>query len=265
MYHLPLQISFLFGSPHPCQPDSSPQGFLESSLGPDHASSQPERGRSPPSFEGDSSQPPARPLWSCRPSVSLPTLPEVVIGVANAVVYYQASFLWKHPLFSSNSRLSTSWGQRLHNPSTELRDHSVNICLYSQWLWSTNRVSFLGHGLHWPPPTSTDWAKHLLCKTAMDVYRNDTKWGLLLIYYTWGNWGSRFYTSPQPTWLARRRARVSHPDLLSPKLCPVHFLNKYALDAWPEIPSQKYLLAFQLLGAPAVRLGCGEQWDLLFF
>lgn len=167
IYRLPLQISFLSRFLCACQPGSSPQGPPESSLCPGHISS-PEWDWS--LREGDSSQVPTKLLRSCHPWVSLPTLPEVPIGMANLVLCCQASSLWK---------------QAFHSPqtpdyptiqATELRGHSVNICLYftvivlAQAVFHSQVAVCTSHH-----PWSPDWAEHLLHVTSVGIYRNAMK------------------------------------------------------------------------------------------
>lgn len=97
IYCLPLQITFLSRFLCACQPGSSPQGPPKSSPCPGHISSL-EWDWS--LREGDRSQALTKLLRSCHPWVSLPTLPEVPIGMANLVLCCQASSLWKQVFHS---------------------------------------------------------------------------------------------------------------------------------------------------------------------
>lgn len=73
----------------------------------------------------------------------------------------------------------------------------------------------------------------------------------------------RFYKSPKPAWLARRRARASHPDLLSPKLGSAHLTNKSLTHNRRHLHKSIFLV-FQLPATLTMKLEWGEP-EIYFF
>lgn len=141
---------------------------------------------------------------------SLTTLPEILIGQMQ--LYTVSIFFMKTCLlFPSCSRPSAPWGQRPRGPRTEP---------YGLWVFSKHLLictvivkhswAMVCTGFHlWSP----DQAKLSPYMTSVDICRNPRKRGLLLLSYRQGSWGSmRLHQSPEFTWLANRRTRVSNTD-----------------------------------------------------
>ena len=166
-------------------------------------------GQNPHPREDDSSQPTTWPWWSFDP-FSDHILPEILIGQMQ--LYTVSIFFIKSCiLFPSCSRPSASWEQRPHGPRIEP---------YGLWVFSKHLLIcavivkqswvMVCTGCHlWSP----DQAKLSPYMTSVDIYRKPRKWGLLLLSSRQGSRGSvRLHQSPEFTWLANRRTRVSNPD-----------------------------------------------------
>lgn len=206
IHHHPSKTRFLFEFPQVHQPDSDPQGFLGFSPCHAHVFNQPEWGRTPS---------PGR-ITAPNPSpgqggpFSLTTLPEILIGQMQ--LYTVSIFFTKTCLlFPSCSRPSAPWGQRPCGPRTE----PYGLWVFSKHLLICTMIvkrswAMVCTGFHlWSP----DQAKLSPYMTSVDIYGNPRKRGLLLLSYRQGSWGSmRLHQSPEFTWLANRRTRVSNTD-----------------------------------------------------
>ena len=206
IHHRPSKTSFLFEFPQVHQPDTNPQGFLGFSPCHGHVLNQSEWGRTPYPRENDSSQHTTRPWWSFLPNhIARNT------NWSNAAIYHQHLLYEDMPFISL--LLQTICFLRAETPCPRIQP--CGLCIFSKHLLICTVIvkhswAMVCTGYHlWSP----DQVKLSPYMTSVDIYRNPRKWGLLLLSYRQGSWGSvRLHQSPEFTWLANRRTRVSNTD-----------------------------------------------------